>query len=184
MHPWFVPSNSLVTPIFSFICIPSEMLQGQTHSVHFFSILRFSGPHCAHTFWNFKRSCIMPYAKPWEHPSAVATLPIVILLSAWINSSTRCTVASVTISTGWPGRGIICIFWQSWKEFLDPVVNHSTRQTLPTVNRTYFFINTFALSPFVHKNMHKRMLLKHGHHSDYWNQPLNMCMCGCYLDCH
>jgi hypothetical protein len=27
-------------------------------------------------------------------------------------------------------------------------------------------------------------LLKHGRHFDYWNQPLNMCMRICYLDCH
>jgi hypothetical protein len=29
-----------------------------------------------------------------------------------------------------------------------------------------------------------RTLLKHGHHSDYWNQPQNICKCICYLDCH
>jgi hypothetical protein len=28
------------------------------------------------------------------------------------------------------------------------------------------------------------ILLKHGHHFDYWNQPLNMRMRVCYLDCH
>jgi hypothetical protein len=27
-------------------------------------------------------------------------------------------------------------------------------------------------------------LLIHGRHSDYWNQPLNMHMRVCYLDCH
>jgi hypothetical protein len=27
-------------------------------------------------------------------------------------------------------------------------------------------------------------LLMHGHHFDYWNQPLNMRICVCYLDCH
>jgi hypothetical protein len=26
--------------------------------------------------------------------------------------------------------------------------------------------------------------LKHGRHFDYWNQPLNVCMRVCYLDCH
>jgi hypothetical protein len=41
MHPWFVPSNNPVKLIFSFICIKYEMLQGLTHSVHFFSILQF-----------------------------------------------------------------------------------------------------------------------------------------------
>jgi hypothetical protein len=38
--------------------------------------------------------------------------------------------------------------------------------------------------------MHNRMLLfisvllKHGRHFDYWNQPLNMHMRVCYLDCY
>jgi hypothetical protein len=27
-------------------------------------------------------------------------------------------------------------------------------------------------------------ILKHGRHFDYWNQPLNMRMSVCYLDCH
>jgi hypothetical protein len=27
-------------------------------------------------------------------------------------------------------------------------------------------------------------LLKHGRHFDSWNQPLNMRICVCYLDCH
>jgi hypothetical protein len=40
------------------------------------------------------------------------------------------------------------------------------------------------------KKKYKRMLLfswillKQGRHFDYWNQPLNIRMCGCYLDCH
>jgi hypothetical protein len=49
---------------------------------HIYVLLQFSGPHCAHTFRNFKRSCIMLYAKPLEHPSAAVALSIVILLSA------------------------------------------------------------------------------------------------------
>jgi hypothetical protein len=35
MHPWFVPSNNQVKHIFFFICIPQEMLQGQTYAVSF-----------------------------------------------------------------------------------------------------------------------------------------------------
>jgi hypothetical protein len=56
-------------------------------------------PPCAH-FPKLQTLCIMMYAKTWEHPTAVATLSSVILLSARINSSTRSTVASVAISTG------------------------------------------------------------------------------------
>jgi hypothetical protein len=42
----------------------------------------------------------------------------------------------------------------------------------------------------LHTKKHNRMLLlgsillKHSHHFDYWNQPLNMLMRVCYLDCH
>jgi hypothetical protein len=46
----------------------------------------------------------MLYAKPWEHPSAVAKLSVIILLSIRINCSARCIVASEAISTGQPGR--------------------------------------------------------------------------------
>jgi hypothetical protein len=28
------------------------------------------------------------------------------------------------------------------------------------------------------------IILKHGRHFGIWNQPLNMCMPFCYLDCH
>jgi hypothetical protein len=31
------------------------------------------------------------------------------------------------------------------REFLDPVVNHFTRQTLPTVNSKHFFMNTLCI---------------------------------------
>jgi hypothetical protein len=49
---------------------------------------------------------------------------------------------------------------------------------------------SFALSPFAHKKTHScttlfvSTLLKHGRHSDYWNQSLNMRMRVCYLDYH
>jgi hypothetical protein len=49
---------------------------------------------------------------------------------------------------------------------------------------------SFALSLYAHKiNPNRTMLfgsilLKHGRHFDYWNQPLNMRMRVRYLDCH
>jgi hypothetical protein len=52
----------------------------------------------------------------------------------------------------------------------------------------FFFGISFALSNFSHKKKpHNRtlpfgsILLKHGRHFDYWNQPLNMRMRFCYL---
>jgi hypothetical protein len=71
-----------------------------------------------------------------------------------------------------------------------PAVNRFMRWTLPTVNRKISLWISFALSPFAHKKKNKRKLLlgstqlKHGHHFDCWNQPLNMRMRVCYLDCH
>jgi hypothetical protein len=45
------------------------------------------------------------------------------------------------------------------------------------------------LSTFALKNQNRMLifgsvLLKHGRHFDYWNQPLNMGMRVCYLYCH
>jgi hypothetical protein len=118
----------------------------------FFSILQISG---ACTVRNFKWSCTMLYAKPWEHPSAVATLSIVILRSAQINSSTCCTVASVGISTGRPGRATSVTLQTSLREFCDTLVNRFTREELPTANPKHFFMNIFYTEPFCPQITHK-----------------------------
>jgi hypothetical protein len=86
--------------------------------------------------------------------------------------------------------GIICDFRTSLREFLDPVVNRITRQTLPTVNRKYFFVNILCPESFCRQKTHNGTLLfgsthlKHGHHFEYWNHPLNMLVRICYQDCH
>jgi hypothetical protein len=46
---------------------------------------------------------------------------------------------------------IICDFWTLLREFLNPGANRFTQQTLPTIKRKYFFVISFALSPFDHK---------------------------------
>jgi hypothetical protein len=87
--------------------------------------------------------------------------------------------------------GIMCVFRTSLRQFIDSIVNRFTRQTLPTVNRKHFFINTLCIESFCpQKKTHNRTLLlggtllKHGHHFNYWNQPLNIRMRVCYPDCH
>jgi hypothetical protein len=51
-------------------------------------------------------------------------------------------------------------------------------------------MNILCTESFVHKKTYNRTLLfcstplKHGRHFDYRNQPLNMRMRVCYLDCH
>jgi hypothetical protein len=84
--------------------------------------------------------------------------------------------------------GIICDFWMSLREFLDPVMNSFIWQTFSTVKSKHFFMSILCIESLCPLKKHNRMLLfgstilKQGRHFDYWNQPLNMCIC--YLDCH
>jgi hypothetical protein len=56
--------------------------------------------------------------------------------------------------------GIICDFRMSLREFLHLDVNRFTRQTLPTVNRTRFFMNILCTESFrPQKKRHNRTLL-------------------------
>jgi hypothetical protein len=58
------------------------------------------------------------------------------------------------------------------------------------VNRKHFFMNILYIESFCPQKTHNRILLlgssllKHSHHFDYWNQPLNMRMRVCYRDYH
>jgi hypothetical protein len=71
---------------------------------------------------------------------------------------------------------------------LPPRLNCFTRQTLPTVNRKHFFMNIICTESFCTQKTHNRtllfgsILLKQSRHFDFWNQPLKMHMCVCYLD--
>jgi hypothetical protein len=127
----------------------------------------------------------MLYAKPWERPSAVATLSIVILLSARINSSTRCTVASVAISTGQPGWASSATLERAWENLCTQLwtalhYKHHRKQ-----KHYYEYPLHWVLLPTKMYNrtlLFGSILLWYGRHFDYWHQPLNMRMCVCYLD--
>jgi hypothetical protein len=73
---------------------------------------------------------------------------------------------------------------------LPPRLNCFTRQTHPTVNRKYFFMNIPCIESFCPQKTQNRsllfggILLEHNRYFDYWNQPLIMRMHVCYLDCH
>jgi hypothetical protein len=91
------------------------------------------------------------YAKPWEHPSAVALLSIYTSVSS--NQllhplQHNCFCRNLNRAT-W--SGIICDFRMSFREFLDPVVNRFTRQTLPTVSRKYLFMYIPCIESFSYK---------------------------------
>jgi hypothetical protein len=79
---------------------------------------------------------------------------------------------------------------ETFAKFLNSHVNRFTRQTLPIVNRKHFFMNIICIEPSrPHKNANRTLffvstLLKDRCHFGYWNQPLNMRMRVCYLDCH
>jgi hypothetical protein len=66
-----------------------------------------------------------------HQPSALATLSIAILLSAQINSSNRCTVASVTIWTGWPGQASFATFECPWENFSTQLWTASRNKHFP-----------------------------------------------------
>jgi hypothetical protein len=63
------------------------------------------------------------------------------------------------------------------------------RHTLPTVNMKHLFMNILCIGSFFPQKKNNRTLLfgsilNHGRQFDYWNQPLNIRMRICYLDCH
>jgi hypothetical protein len=165
------------------------MLQGQTHSVTFSQSFSSLGTCHAHTFQNFKWSRIMLYVKPWEHHSAVTTLSTIILLSAQINSSTPCTVASAATSTGHRGWASSVTFECPWENTLPSCkllyainTSHRKQETFP-----YEYPLQWVLFPTKKSNITLLLgsaPLKHRHHFDYWNQPMNMHMCICYIGWH
>jgi hypothetical protein len=189
MHPWFVPSNNPVkylSPLSAYhkrCCKdrPIQLLLSQS-----FSSL---STHHAHTFWNFTWSCIMLYAKPREHPSTVATLSL-YLLSARIISSTCCTVLSVAISTGRSDQASSATFKYPWVNFSTQLWTVLCDEHFPPQIENISLWISFARSTFSQKKMHNwtllfsNTLLKHSHHFDYCNQPLNMGICIFYLDCY
>jgi hypothetical protein len=74
------------------------------------------------------------------------------------------------------------------RKLLYPVVNCFTWKTRPIVNRKYSFINILCIQFFYPQETSSRTLLLRSIircrcHFNYWNQPLNMSMLACYLDC-
>jgi hypothetical protein len=125
-----------------------------------------------------------------NHGTTVVQLLHCLSLSSCQLQSTLPSAAQLVLSqfNRATSSGIIYDFRKSLREFLDPLLNYFTRQTLPTVNRKHF-INKIWIKSFCLQKTHNRTVLfdstlKHGHHLNYWNQPLNMCMRVCYLGCH
>jgi hypothetical protein len=116
----------------------------------------------------------MLYASPWELPSAVATLYIIILLSAGISTSTRCTVASVAMSTGRPDRTSSATFERLSENFETQLRTALRDKHFPPQEGNNSLWIFFVLNSFTHKETHNRTLLfgsitlKDGRHFDYW----------------
>jgi hypothetical protein len=56
---------------------------------------------------------------------------------------------------------------------------HRKQETFLYVYRLHWVLVTTKIA-----QQNGSTLLKHGRHFDYWNEPLNMRMRICYLDCH
>jgi hypothetical protein len=96
------------------------------------------------------------------------------------------SLLTVVLATSAPGRALFATFRTSLREFLGPVVNRFTLETLPIVHRKHFFINILCID-VIRKTLNRTLLfgsiLKHGRHFDYWNRHLNLHMRLYYLDC-
>jgi hypothetical protein len=92
-------------------------------------------------------------------------------------------------------------FTSASKQSFDCFISHShtsvsiasSARLLPLSGKHFRKISlriSFALCPLCSQKTHNRTLLfdstllKHSCHFDYWNQPLNMRMHVCYVDCH
>jgi hypothetical protein len=177
MYPWFVCSNQLS------ISSPSSAYCKRCCKGRSFSSL---GTHRAQTFPNFKRSCIMLYAEPWAHTSAVATLS----LSSCQLESTLPLAAQLLLSQ--PRNGDLVWYLIRHSNVLERISPPSCEPLYGTNishRKHIIFIYEYSLHRvLLPKKRTKKtlifgsILLKQGRHFDYWTQPLNICMCVCYLD--
>jgi hypothetical protein len=78
--------------------------------------------------------------------------------------------------------GIICGFRTILREFLGPILNRFTRQTLPTTNRKHFFMNILCIESFCPQK--RTVCCSSVAIFTTWNLPLLMRLRICYLDCH
>jgi hypothetical protein len=126
------------------------MLQEQNHSVNFSRSFSSLCTHRVHNFLNFKRPCIMSCAKSWEHPSAVATLSIVILLSARINSSPAAQLL-LSQSQQYDLVGNHLRLSNVFKIISLPSCKPIYATDTSIVNRKHFFMNILCIESFCQK---------------------------------
>jgi hypothetical protein len=100
------------------------------------------------------------------------------------------SVLAVVSATFSPSRASSATFERPWENFSIKLWTALCDKTLPTVKRKHFFMNILCIVTFCPEKTHNRRLLfgskilNHGSHFDHWNQPLNVRMRVCYLDCH
>jgi hypothetical protein len=156
--------------------------------VHFFFILQFSGhPPCAQ--FPQLQTIIMLYAKPWN---TVVQLLHCLSLPPVSSNQLFHPPAQLLLSQSQEGNLVGHHLWFS--NVLERISLPSCKLlyviNFSTINRKHFFMNILCIESFCPPNKHNRTLLlsstllKHGHHFNYWNQPLIICMFLCYLDCH
>jgi hypothetical protein len=141
MHPWFVCSTNLVTHLLFRLHTVRDTARIEPVSKFFL---------CPSVLWTHfpKLQIIIHYsAKPWWHYSAVATLSIVIFLSAWINLSTHYAVVSVSVPTERPGRVSPASIERPWENLWLSM----THKHFPSYTGNISTWISFALNPSSHK---------------------------------
>jgi hypothetical protein len=126
----------------------------------------------------------MLHAKPWQHPCYTVCRYPPVSSNQLFHPLHSCFCRNLNRAT-W--SGLICVFQMSLREFLDPIVNRLTGQTLPTVNKKHFFMNILCTESFCpQKSTTKcRTSVVHLARSTFWLlKPASTCACACYLDCH
>jgi hypothetical protein len=190
LHPWFVSSNNPIKHIFSWICILQDMLQGQTHSVHFFSgpsVLRAPTVCTLSETSNDHGLCCMPkYVN-----TLVQLLHYLSLYSCQLESALP--PAGQLLLSQYPQGDLVGHHLQLSKAL--ERISRPSCDLLKATNISHrkqeiflykYPLQRVLLPPKTHNRtpIFGGILLKHGRHFDYCNPPLNLSMLVCYLDCH
>jgi hypothetical protein len=190
MHPWFISSNNPVKHIFSFICMPQEMLQGQAYSVHFFldpSVLLSPTVHkLSETSNDQALYCML------NHGNILVQLLRCLSLTSYQLESTLPLAVQLLLSQSQESDlvrhhlPLSYVLEKNSCPCCEPlyVTNTSHRKQEIVVYECPFHWVLLATKTYNRTRLFGSTLLKHGRHFDYWNQPLNMCTRICYLDCH
>jgi hypothetical protein len=160
------------------------MFQGQIHSVHFFldpSVLWAPTVRTLSETSNDHALCCT-----LNHGNTLVLLLHCLSLSSSQLESTLSPAAQLLLSQS--QHGDLVGHHLRLSHIFERISRPTYEQTLPTVIGEHYFMNILCIGSLSPQKTHTRklffgsILLKHGRHFDYSNQPLNMRMRVCYLD--